>query len=205
MRHNYVADIGDFYKYKLLRDICGRTKEGIKGKKLGVVWYLYTDKCKEGDGKFTEYLFDDNADEKRAEDPELFDALKAIIENDKRSIDSIRKSEILPFNTSYYETALTLSHLPKGTREAIELRLKHRQKWLEGALEATEGCEVVFFDPDNGLEIKSVAKHYDNAPKFTFYDELLPFWNRGQSLIIYQHINRTKSVEKQIAKRVEEL
>jgi predicted TIM-barrel fold metal-dependent hydrolase len=35
------------------------------------------------------------------------------------------------------------------------------------------------------------------AGKYVFWNELSPFWDRGQSLIIYHHLNRTASVARQ--------
>jgi hypothetical protein len=85
------------------------------------------------------------------------------------------------------------------------LRLAHRRQWLEGALKTTEGCDLVFFDPDNGLEVQSTKAHQDKGPKFVFYDELKPFWQRGQSLVIYQHKNMHQKADVQIAERKAEL
>ncbi len=103
------------------------------------------------------------------------------------------------------EKPLMLSHLPKGNSAAIDTRLRHRREWLKGALKATKDCDLVFFDPDNGLEVKSTKAHHDKGPKFVFYDELLPFWQRGQSLVIYQHKNMHEKAETQIENRKREL
>lgn len=57
MRNNYVGDVGDFYKYRQLRSLCGATgRENISERRLGVVWYLYTDPCKVTDGNHLAYL-----------------------------------------------------------------------------------------------------------------------------------------------------
>lgn len=200
MRHNYVGDIGDYYKYALLRRICRET-----GKKLGVVWCLYEDECNPADGKYLHYLESKNHDKYRPVDPELYDQLAALIADDARHIHEIRKRGILPTSTSFYEEPLNLSDLPKATPAAIKQRIKRREQWLQGALDATREADIVFFDPDNGLEIQSTQFHHDKGPKFTFYRELKPFWDRGQSLIIYQHKTRQGSFDAQLQRRVEEL
>ena len=56
----------------------------------------------------------------------------------------------------------------------------------------------MFFDPDNGLEIGSVTKHHPNAGKFIYWDELPPFSRRGQTLLVYHHLNRTKPAAQQV-------
>lgn len=100
---------------------------------------------------------------------------------------------------------MSLSHLPKGNKADIEARLDYRKGWLDRALKATEGYDIVFFDPDNGLEVKSTKAHHDKGPKFTFFNELVPFWKRGQSLVIYQHKNMHQKAEVQIAERKQQL
>ncbi len=204
MRDNYVGDLGDFYKYKLLRSLCGMTEQkGVTKRKLGVVWYLNTDSCKLSDGKHLSYL--EKESEYHPQDPELFDKLKELIDDNVRTVTEIPKRGILPPDTVFFEEPLSLSHLPKGNPATTKQRLAHRQEWLKRVLAATKDCDIVFFDPDNGMEIKSVLKHRDKGPKFVFYDELLSFWNRGQSLVIYQHRTRQKKVEKQISERKEKL
>ena len=59
---------------------------------------------------------------------------------------------------------------------------------------------MVFLDPDNGLEVK-VAPHEPRGPKYAFFDELAPFAERGQSLIVYHHIGRHGSAAHQIRSR----
>jgi len=62
----------------------------------------------------------------------------------------------------------------------------------------TGECELVFFDPDNGVEVASVPKHGLKSGKYIYWDELSPFWQRGNSLLIYHHLNRTASAERQV-------
>jgi hypothetical protein len=61
---------------------------------------------------------------------------------------------------------------------------------------------VVFFDPDNGLEIKSVARGRKNSEKYVYLNELEAVWHRGCSLLVYQHfprVNRDLFLEQQAA------
>jgi hypothetical protein len=44
------------------------------------------------------------------------------------------------------------------------------------------------------IEVKSVPKTAPNAGKYVYWDELRAFWDAGQSLVIYHHLNRTMSV-----------
>ena len=50
--------------------------------------------------------------------------------------------------------------------------------------------DLVFLDPDNGLEIKSTRKGNKGSSKFLYYDELVKLYEQGDSLLIYQHFIR---------------
>jgi hypothetical protein len=64
---------------------------------------------------------------------------------------------------------------------------------------------VVFIDPDNGLEIGSVGPYHARGPKYAFYEDLRPLIERGQSLVVYQHVNRTAPGSVQAASRMRAL
>jgi hypothetical protein len=199
MRDNYVGDIGDYVKYGLLRSLSVRT-----GARLGVVWYLYPDPCKETDGRHLDYLNPAKEHLYRHCDPELYDKLRSLIADNDRNVAAVRRRGLLPKDALFYETPLSLSGLPKGVGKAKLQREQLRQQWLAQALTYTEAADLVFLDPDNGLEIRSTAYHQDKGPKFAFYREVEHFWNRGQSLAIYQHATR-EGVEQQIRSRSAEL
>jgi hypothetical protein len=201
MRDNYVGDIGDYFKYGLLRALCG-TETGIfdvNPLTLGVIWYLYNDICKPGDGNHLAYLQPEKAQRFRPYDPELFDSLAKLVSENRRSVKTVQQENIFPPETTFYAEPLSLASVVK------ELRPHHRQAWLKGVLFATRKSDVVFIDPDNGLEVKSISKHHNRGPKFCFYDELESFWQRGQSLVIYQHKNMHETAEMQILNRLAEM
>jgi hypothetical protein len=78
-------------------------------------------------------------------------------------------------------------------------RIQHRDGWLRECLDHTQDCNLVFFDPDNGLETPSVRRAHPKSGKYIFWTELASFWNRGNTLVIYHHLNRTASVAQQVA------
>ena len=53
-------------------------------------------------------------------------------------------------------------------------------------INAVAAADVVFVDPDNGLET-GVNRYSPRGPKFVYYDDLIPLAGSGKSLIIYQH------------------
>jgi hypothetical protein len=141
----------------------------------------------------------------RSCDPALHDALNGLVAENQRSVIGVQQQVSLSPDTSFFAEPLSFSGLPKGTSTAIAQRVTHRQNWLKRALAAIENSDIIFVDPDNGLEVKSVAVHQDKSAKFCFYDEVMAIWAREQSLVIYQHCNRSGNVQTQIKRRKNEL
>ena len=54
------------------------------------------------------------------------------------------------------------------------------------------GCDLVFFDPDNGLEVKSTPRGRKNSSKFLYWDEVCSTFSAGASVLIYQHFIRAE-------------
>jgi hypothetical protein len=63
------------------------------------------------------------------------------------------------------------------------------------------GCDAIFLDPDNGLEILSVKKHSAKAPKYVYYDEVKKFLSKTNTLVIYHHLSRNGDHVSQIKQR----
>ena len=204
MQNRYTADIGDFGKYGLLRALCSPADDGSK-LRLGVVWYLVPDESHNADGKFIRYLEPSQKNDRqfRRCDPELFDALDIICKKD-RNVSSIRKCSILPTGTVFYEEHLTFDGTPANSLGARRKRTAYRNGWVQDALSAIKDCDVIFVDPDNGLEV-GTKRHQKLGPKYVFFDELEPYCKRGQSLIIYQHTSHRGKAEEQVRERLAQI
>jgi hypothetical protein len=192
MQHRYVGDVGDFAKYALLRRLAGTL--GEREVRLGVIWCLYPNETHNGDGRHISYLHHPDYAEL---DPQLLATLRHIVASGRRSIDAVADAEILPKGTIFCDAPVCLS---KSTQSKREDRLRHRTTWLERCLGLTETAELIFFDPDNGIEVASVPRYHPSAGKYIYWDELEPFWRRGQTLLIYHHLNRTQSALDQVAR-----
>ena len=188
----YVADIGDYGKYGLLRAMMPSFCN------LGIVWYLVPDENHLNDGKHIDYL----SKLKYIDcDRELFSALKDIISSGKRNISEIEMSNILPENTIYYSDYLSYDGINANSPSGRKGRLDIREGWLRNALKAVSDCDAIFLDPDNGLETPSVSKHSAKAPKYVYYDEIEGFLSVANTLIIYHHLGRNGSHASQIRER----
>ena len=206
MQDRYSGDLGDFGKLGLLKSFCSRRETGnCSSLSLGVVWYLVPDEDHNDDGKYVQYLVPSarNQEQFRVCDSVLYDALGAMVFSGARSVASIRDRAILPVGTRYYEAPLTFDgFLGPGTRQ--KQRVDLRTGWLSGALGLTACCDVVFLDPDNGLEVK-VGPYQKRGPKYAFFDELMPFLRRGQSLVVYHHVARRGSAMDQVRERLAQI
>lgn len=186
MQNRYVGDVGDFAKYGLLRQLLANSEL-----RLGVIWYLFNDETHNADGRHVSYLQNPAF---AALDPPLHRILEGLVSADRRSVRAVASSAILREDTIFFDNPIfKLS----GVVASRRIRERQRAAWLRKAVAATASCDLVFFDPDNGLETASVERHSAKGGKYVFWDELMPFWNRGQSLLIYHHLNRTASVARQ--------
>jgi hypothetical protein len=187
MQNRYVGDVGDFGKYGLLRVL------GV-GRRLGIVWYLVPDENHTNDGRHIDYL---NKPEFGAPDPPLFAALKEIVNSGRRHTRAVEQSGIFPSNTVYYSQPLSF--------DGRTGRLRQREDWFRGAMQAAAGCDLVFCDPDNGLQTPSIDRQNPKAAKYIFYDEVKQFLSVTDTLVIYHHLGRRDTHSDQILRRTADL
>jgi len=205
MQDRYVGDVGDYGKYGLLRVLAQAT--GPNPLRLGVVWCLVPGEIHNQDGKHVSYLRDERRFRKC--DPELFESLRSMIgdpagtrRESKRAVAAIESSSILPANTIFYNAALEYT-----CAQSLQTRPGVREGWLRAALDCTAKAEIVFIDPDNGIECSSIRQRSLRGPKFAFGDDIARFAApaRGQSLVIYHHTNRRKASSSNMDSSYEQL
>ena len=166
MQNRYTGDVGDFGKLALLRALS-------PARRLGVAWYLCDGEGEtSNDGKHTGYL----AKPKRFRhlDPELFDCLDALV----RAFRAGRPREV---------SALEHGDLLGGAvfhREIVPRARDERAVWFAGLVAKVDHCDLVFVDPDNGLEGASLS------PKSVAWEELRALRRKGRTLIVYHHQTR---------------
>ena len=162
MKNQYFGDVNDYRKYGLLRQLANHHK-------LGVCWMLTADDTRP-DGEQRAYLRNEKGH--RHLDPELFDLLK---QSRRRHVRRLEESGLL---AATYHT------------DQLKDGLDHRLRYFEKAHERLSDCDLWFFDPDNGLEVRSVTKGKRGASRYLFYDELAATFDAGKSLVVYQHNRR---------------
>jgi hypothetical protein len=168
MKDQYFGDVNDYRKYGLLRAILAGT-----GVRLGVCWML-TGPDKRKDGRHLGYL--DRPEKFRGFDHELFAWLHRTVHQfaDRRTV-LVEAAGLLP-RAVYFSELLVDDN-------------QNRKIWFANCRRQLEGSELVFFDPDNGLE-RSVAFGRRNSHKFLYWTEVRDTFSAGSSVLVYQHFPR---------------
>ena len=168
MKNQYFGDINDYRKYGLIRLLAdgGRIK-------TGVCWMLTLDDTR-ADGKFTEYLSEPNKYKKF--DPDLYGFLGKCIDLNARNVLEAANS---------YKFPSTVFFNPILEDDAVK-----REQYFSNMYKLFQGVDLIFFDPDNGLEIKSKSLGQKDSSKYLYWSEVVECYKTGQSILIYQHFIR---------------
>jgi hypothetical protein len=175
MQNRYVGDIGDYLKLGILRALS-------PGFRLGVAWWLYPDESHNRDGRHISYL--NHPSQWRHFDPQLFDALGRIVSSGQRHIRALEEANVLP-------SATFASEFIPIDRPAAQ-RQQARQDWLERVQRKLDDADLLFLDPDNGLEPTSLRPSGAKSGKSVMLSELRQFARPGRCLIVYHHQSRHK-------------
>ena len=168
MKNQYAGDVGDYTKLGILR---GLENAGFS---IGLNWYLTPDEPEHSktftDGKHTKFLeFDCDTP-----DIDLYCALQKIGLSNNRTVARLERAKL-------FENTLFWNKILEG---------KSRDKWHLEALKKLGKQDVIFLDPDNGLEVKSTNPYSKNGNKYTTYKEAADYYVQGATVIIYNHRDR---------------
>lgn len=168
MKNQYAGDVGDYTKLGILR---GLENAGFS---IGLNWYLTPDEPEHSktftDGKHTKFLeFDCDTP-----DIDLYCALQKIGLSNNRTVARLERAKL-------FENTLFWNKILEG---------KSRDKWHLEALKKLGKRDVIFLDPDNGLEVKSTNPYSKNGNKYTTYKEAADYYVQGATVIIYNHRDR---------------
>jgi hypothetical protein len=169
MKNQYVGDVNDYRKYGLLRVVLAVWPVTVL-----VAWMLTADDGGR-DGTLREYLR--QPERWRHSDPDLFDGLQSLLQRAAApAVSLIEGSGLLP-GASFYSI------------EVPDRRLG-RDAWREGLLASAKDVDLVFLDPDNGVEVPSKPVGHIGSSKYVTWDEVAGLWDIGCSVLIYQHFPR---------------
>ena len=167
MKNQYFGDLYDYIKYSLLRQLSRR------GTVSTAVCWMLTENDERRDGHRVSYLI--KPEGWRSFDPPVFDCLReAVLERKERNIRAVEESGLLS------ETIFYAPLLADGSDE--------RRTYFDEFLTFSNERDLVFFDPDNGLEIKSVKYGRKGSSRYLFMSEVSRSVSAGHSVLVYQHM-----------------
>ncbi len=167
MKNQYLADIGDYGKYALLRHIA---KAGIS---VSVNWYLTPDDGSK-DGKFRDYLKDDK---EAVLDPELFEKLRSLPRTVRSTVMDLEAMDVIPGADYYHQ----------------DLEVFGRDKWLRACMEHCKGS-LIYLDPDNGIRQGAPGQSADSI-KFAYTSEIAALFESGRDVVCYCHRGRRNDLD----------
>lgn len=169
MKNQYFGDIGDYKKYSILRAFA------LQGALRVAVCWMLTEDDSRSDGQKIQYL--SQQDKWRHYDPHVFDLLhRLVIVECQRSITHVEQHELIPH-------AVFLSDI------LVDDRLE-RERFFNKLTLLSSAADMVFFDPDNGLETASTKYGTRNSSKYLYWNELVSTYAKGVSVLVYQHYIR---------------
>jgi len=170
MKNQYFGDINDYKKYGILRILSNRGKI-----RIGICWML-TEDNNINEGNFTSYIHQPKR--WREFDPPLFKSLECAITLNQRNVKLVEQMSLIE-NSHYFANILGDSS-------------SGREIYFNEFSLAALSCDLIFFDPDNGIEVKSKPYCRSGSNKYVYWKELISFYEAGYSLLIYQHFPRLK-------------
>ncbi len=169
LKNQYFGDVNDYRKYGILRCL------SKAGHVLGIHWMLTPDDLSR-DGRKLAYL--DSPNSWGSHDPALHSFLRSAVGSGERDVRAVERAELLG--------------RAKFFNGIVPERGVGRDEQLRVALDHLAGSTLIFFDPDNGVEVSSKPVGATGSAKYVYWSELHAAWNRGQSLLVYQHYPRVQ-------------
>lgn len=181
MKNQYFGDVKDYLTYGLLR-----TLVRVSDLRIGVAWMLTPDEP-DGEGELRVYL--SQPERWQPHDSELFNLLKQVPERG-RAVEFARRLGLIPA-ACYFQ-------------ERVPERQEARRAYFQRLFTALSDCDLLFFDPDNGLETKTTLNGDHRSVQHLYWDEATQaFHQHGFSLLIFQHFPR-RSREEYLEERAQQ-
>jgi len=165
MKNQYVGDINDYVKYGLIHSIAK-----VFDEKILFVWML-TENDTSSHGSKIDYL--KYPEKYQKDDGGLFDELNKIVDANNRNVAAIKNNRLF----SHYEF---ISDFIKDDKES-------RSKYFDIVYEKAKNQNTIFFDPDNGIEVKDPKKGNKDSSKYVYWDEIQTVYDLKKNILVYQH------------------
>ena len=136
--------------------------------------WMLTAPDQSNDGRKLGYLQDPQ--KWRHRDPPLFDFLQRCVTANERGVRLLEKANLLPGAVFF--------------SEILGDNAVHRQVYFERALAALRAADVLFFDPDTGIEVPSTPYGRRESCRYLYWREVEKAASTDASFVIFQHWKR---------------
>lgn len=181
MQERYLGDSHDFVKYSLLRFLGSQMGLGI-----GINWYLT---CPDALSIAAEAGHGEKRQHLSGRDWSWDDDLKARLSifgaSECRSFETLADSGALPAGTMLFDDPVP----------SIELR----PEWNAQALERLREANLVFLDPDVGLEVQSMTAA--TSKRYAFFREVAAYRSAGKIAVTIQFARQCDPIKRAQAVR----
>ena len=171
MKNQYFGDINDYRKYGLIRALQAEAQL-----KVLVAWML-TPNDDRRDGELRAYLQEPGSWQQF--DPELYGGLRRLLNSGSTPRVSLLETSSLLGTADYFS-------------EVVPDAAEARKVWAGRLVQDASRSELVFLDPDNGLEVPSRPFGRKHSSKYSYWPEIARIWENGSSILIYQHFRRER-------------
>lgn len=170
MQDQYAGDVGDYVKLALLRELGA-------GKNVGIAWYLTPDESHKNDGRHIDYLSDEKRSGWEHFCPETYAFLGDMVKRGMRSVSALEDIK-LGSTVKFHNVILNAE--------------TDRTKWFEGLKADLKDSDLVFLDPDNGIEPAGFKPKSKKAIKSVTWSEIRSLYGPTRPIVIYHHHTRFK-------------
>lgn len=192
MKNQFVGDINDYFKYGLLRALTAQNNLRPLG-----VWWMLTENDAGTHGNKLDYLEDRRR--YKACDTALYKALGRITKKENRHVFNIEKSKLIKGAKYWPSKGDSINNEAKFSHEKLSDPYK-RALDFKKMLARFKNCHLIFIDPDNGIETKSVSKE-----RHIRWHEIASLYVAGKSLVIYQHKAQGLSLENAVPELLKQI
>ena len=109
--------------------------------------------------------------------------LQWLVHPNRRTVEAVENDNILPNDTLFY-------------REPLQRR--PRAEWMDGAVNEMATAQLLFINPDTGIASEAMEGGPRIDREHVSIAELRRFWDKGKSLVIYQHWNHWNRTANQV-------
>ena len=195
MKNQYFADVNDYRKYGLLRLLSDN------GRVPTAICWMLTEDDNGPHGNNNGYANNQN-NQWRNYDPDLFDILEGVISRER---DGIRKDIKVAEERQIVRSALYYDPHNSDQRIYLTDDSERRKEYFAEFFKLATPYKLIFFDPDNGLEVSSVPYGRSMSSKYLYRRELELAIEAGHSILLYQHFPMHQRRDDLIACKAKEL